>query len=67
MISYEPLFNTLNEKGLKMNDLRSSGILHGTTAAKMKRNEMVTLDKIEEICLALDIPVEKVIEIKPNR
>jgi putative transcriptional regulator len=64
MVSYEPLFETLEEKGLKMNDLRSRGILHGTTAAKLKRDEMVTFDKIIEICIALDVPIERVVRIK---
>jgi DNA-binding Xre family transcriptional regulator len=64
MISYEPLFETLKKRGLKMNDLRSSGTLHPSTIAKINRGEIITIEKIEEICLQLSVRIEDVIEIK---
>lgn len=61
MISFDPFFRTLEEKGIKKSELR--GVVHPSTIAKMGRNEMVTLDTIIKICLALCIPIEDVIEV----
>lgn len=63
MISYDPLIKTLEEKGLVISSLRSKGI-HPTTIAKINKNESVSLTKLEEICLILEVPLHKVVEIK---
>jgi DNA-binding Xre family transcriptional regulator len=65
MISYTPLFKTLEEKGLKISSLRAQGI-HPTTIAKINKNESVSLTKLEEICVILNVPLHKVVEINPE-
>ena len=64
MISYEPLFKTLEEKNLKPSVLRSKGIIDGKTIAKMRRGESVRLSTIVRICEFLDVPIEKVVEYR---
>ncbi|MDQ0270780.1 helix-turn-helix domain-containing protein [Cytobacillus purgationiresistens] len=63
VISYAPLFKTLEEKEIVISSLRSRGI-HPTTIAKINKNDSVSLLKIEEICIILNVPIEKVVEIK---
>ena len=62
MISFDPFFETLKEKGIKKSELRD--VVHPSTIAKMGRDEMVTLDTFVKICVELCIPIEAVIKIK---
>jgi DNA-binding Xre family transcriptional regulator len=65
MISYEPLNQTLKERNMVISDLRGD-ILNSRTIAKINRGESVNLSTIEKICLHLDVPIEKVVEILPE-
>mgnify|MGYP001194203540 CR=1 FL=1 len=63
MISYEPLFATLEEKNAKLIDLLNAGLFSSRTAAKFRKGESVQLSTIEKICKYLDVPIEKVVRI----
>ena len=63
MISYTPLFKTLEDKGIVISSLRDHGI-HPSTVASINSNKSVKLEKIEKICKVLQVPIEKVVEIK---
>ena len=63
MISYEPLFRTLEKKNMVISDMRGD-ILNSRTIAKIYRGESVNLSTIEKICLFLDVSIEDVVEIK---
>lgn len=63
MIDYEPLHETLERKGITINEMRKNGILNSRTIAKINRNESVNLSTIEKICLFLDVPIENVVKI----
>jgi DNA-binding Xre family transcriptional regulator len=65
MISYEPLNQTLKERNMVISDLRGD-ILNSRTIAKINRGESVNLSTIEKICLYLNVPIEKVVEILPE-
>jgi DNA-binding Xre family transcriptional regulator len=60
-ISYRPLWVSLAERGLKKGYLRESLGFSSATVARMGKNEYVSLEAIDKICSALDVPVEKVI------
>ena len=62
MISYAPLFKTLEEKGLVVSSLRDKGI-HPTTIASINNNESIKLEKVDKICSILQVPIERVVEI----
>lgn len=64
MISYEPLFTTLEEKGAKLIDLMNAGIVSSRTMAKFRKGESVQLTTIERICKYLDVPIERVVRIE---
>jgi DNA-binding Xre family transcriptional regulator len=63
MISYEPLFKTLEKKKMVISDMRDV-ILNSRTIAKIYRGEPVNLSTIEKVCLHLDVKIEEVVEIK---
>ena len=62
-LSYNNLWKTLIDKGIKKGDLlRQSGI-SSSTLAKMSRNEAVSLSIILKICETLDCTIEEVVTI----
>lgn len=63
MISYEPLFATLDEKNAKLIELIDAGLLSSRTAAKFRKGESVQLSTIEKLCKYLDVPIERIVRI----
>jgi len=66
MISYEPLWNTLKEKGETTYTLITKYNIDRRTIYKLKHNESVTVLTLEKLCLALHCSVEDVILISPT-
>ena len=66
MISYKPLFVTLAKKSMTKSDLRTALHMGSGTIAKMAKNQYISLENIDKICLYLDCKVEDVIEVIPN-
>lgn len=68
MISYNPLKITLFEKGLRLKDLEvdNGGVLNKRTVSKLRHNKTMNIESIERVCLFLDVPIEKVVEIKAD-
>ena len=64
MVSYKPLWHTLIEKGIKKMELLRLTKMSSGTLAKINNGEYVALEVLERICLALDCPIEDVVEIK---
>ena len=63
MISYNPLWHTLIDKGMNKGDLmRETGISFGTMAS-MGKNEPVNLKQIDKV---LHCKIEDVIEYKED-
>ncbi|RSL29079.1 XRE family transcriptional regulator [Salibacterium salarium] len=62
-IDFSPLFLTLEEKGMKQNEIYH--IVSKTTVNKMKHgNGNVWLSLVADLCAELDVPIEKVVQIK---
>lgn len=64
IISYKPLFKLLLEKDMTKTQLRESIGFSTSTLAKMSKNEYVSLETIDNICMFLDCRIEEVIEVK---
>ena len=69
MLSFEPLYQTIRDKGMKISELR--GVLSPDTIANINKAHMtkkpkIYLATIETICLTLDVPINKVVEILPD-
>jgi DNA-binding Xre family transcriptional regulator len=68
MIDYTPLRVTLAEKNLKISCLETvkGGPLNSRTVSKLRNNKSVNLTTIESVCEFLDVPIEKIVEIRRN-
>ena len=61
-ISYNPLWHLLVEKKMKKGELRLLVGMSNSTLAKLGKDEPVTLEDLEKICVALDCRIEDVLE-----
>lgn len=66
MLSFDPLRKTLKEKGIVLSDLREEIGLNSRTQANINKDEFVSLKTVASICVYLNVPIEKVVEIKHN-
>lgn len=65
MISYEPLVNTMKEKGTDMDKLsKATGLKKSFLITRMNGGVYLPLEYIDRICTALEVPVEAVIKWK---
>lgn len=67
IINYKPLFKLLLEKDMTKTQLRESVGFSTSTLAKMSKNEYVSLEIIDSICLFLDCKIENVVKIERNQ
>lgn len=65
MITYKPLRITLAEKDMVLRDLQvnDGGVLNKRTVSKLRHDMPMNLESIRKICLFIDVPIEKVVEI----
>lgn len=61
-ISYKPLWRLLLEKDMKKLELRDLVGMSNNTLARLGKNEGVSMDVLERICVALDCRIEDVVE-----
>lgn len=64
MISFAPLWETLEKKQMGKMELREKIGVSKATFAKLGKNESITLETVEKICEALDVPIAEVVEIR---
>lgn len=65
MISYEPLWKTLEKKKHSTYWLLNNGV-DSKTLYNLKHNKNTTLLTIEKICNILDCRIDEVVEFKPD-
>ena len=62
MISYKPLWETLNKRDMSTYDLIYKQGLSANTIYRMKQGKAVTTNTINELCSILSCRVDEVIE-----
>ena len=62
-ISYQPLWNTLKERGMKKEDLRLAAGLTTNMIANMGKGEHISMKTLLRICEALNCEITDVIEL----
>lgn len=62
-VSYRKLWKLLIDKDMKKKDLRLSSGISTNALAKLGKNERVTTDVIEKICLTLGCDVGDIMEV----
>ena len=63
-ISYEKLFEILENKNIKKIDLQKNIGLSSTTIAKLSKNENLSLDVLEKICQCLNCQIGYIVDFK---
>ncbi len=66
VISYKPLLKLLIDRDLKKHDLINLADLSKATIAKLSKNEYVSLEVIDRLCLALNCQPGDLLEYIPN-
>ncbi|MGF9711680.1 helix-turn-helix domain-containing protein [Paenibacillus naphthalenovorans] len=67
LISYKPLLETLKGSGISPTELVRVLKLRTGFLTTIKEGDYVNLSTIEKICLYLEVPIEKVVEIIPDK
>ena len=62
-ISYQPLWNTLKERGMRKEDLRLAAGLTTKMIANMGKGEHISMKTLLRICEALNCEITDVIEL----
>ena len=65
-ISYQPLWNTLKERGMRKEDLRLAAGLTTNMIANMGKGKNISLETLVRICKALNCGILDVIELEPG-
>lgn len=63
-VSYNKLWKLLIDKNMKKKELGEAAGISNTLIAKLGKNENVTVDSLERICLALNCNIEDILEVK---
>ena len=61
-ISYSRLWKLLIDKNMNKSQLRYVAKISTNAVAKLGKNESVSLDTLEKVCVALDCNIEDVLE-----
>jgi len=64
MISYEPLWRTMAEKGATTYTLQVKGQISSSTIRRLKMGESVSTNTLEALCRVLDCSLEEIIEYR---
>ena len=62
-ISYRKLWKLLIDKDMKKKDLRFASGISTNALAKLGKNERVTTDVLEKVCIALKCDVGDIMEV----
>ena len=65
-ISYQPLWNTLKERGMRKEDLRLAAGLTTNMIANMGKGEHISMKTLLRICETLNCEITDVIELVPD-
>lgn len=64
--NYNKLWKMLIDKGLKRTDLRELAGISTTTVAKLGKNEYVSMECIEKVCIALGCDIGEIMSFSSN-
>lgn len=66
MISYEPFYNTIKEKGISTYKLINQYGLSRSLLDRLKHNKPLTTVTIDDLCKILNCKVEDILTYKPD-
>ena len=65
-ISYQPLWNTLKERGMRKEDLRLAAGLITNMIANMGKGKNISMETLVRICEALNCGIMNVIKLEQD-
>ena len=65
-ISYKKLFELMNEKGVKKEELITTANISYVTFEKLENDGNVNVDELARICITLDCTLDDIMEIVPE-
>ena len=65
-ISYQPLWNTLKERGMRKEDLRLAAGLTTNMIANMGKGKNISMETMVRICEALNCGIMNVIKLEQD-
>lgn len=66
MITYKPLWETMKEKGVTTYTLINKYNISSSTIHRLRHDQGVTTQLIDDLCQILDCKVEDIIEYEPS-
>lgn len=63
MISYEPLYHMLINRGINVDQLRKDKVISSITISKFKKHESITLTTVEKLCKYFRCNIEDIVKI----
>ncbi len=67
MISYEPLWKTMEERKATTYTLQVKGGISSSIIRRLKANESVSTNTLEALCIILNCRIQDVIEFIPDQ
>lgn len=67
MISYDPLWKTMEERKATTYTLQVKGGISSSTIRRLKANESVSTNTLEALCIILNCRIQDVIEFIPDQ
>ena len=65
-VDYSKLWKVLIDKKMNKSQLKAAAHISTNAVAKLGKNESVSLDTLEKICVALECNIEDIIDFIPN-
>ena len=64
-VTYKKLFHLLIDRGIQTTELTEKAGFSANILTRLRRDQYVSLDSIEKICIALDCKVDDILEFIP--
>lgn len=65
-VSYKKLFHLLVDKDISNSEFQKTAGFSGNIMTRMKREQYVSLESLEKICLVLNCKVDDILEFIPK-
>ena len=66
-VTYKKLFHLLIDRGISTSELTEKAGFSANILTRLRRDQYVSLDSIEKICVALNCGVDDILEFKNNQ
>lgn len=67
MITYDPLWKTLEKKGMSTYTLRNKFKMSGSTVQRLRKNLSVSTNTINDLCNLIECDISDIIEFKKDK